>query len=200
MTTSALIYRPPSQWPILSAFAAAIAIHLCAVALGTRRAPIPLAPIVCPGPDIIGIDEAEPMPPVSEFETPVPPPALFSADFIEETGIPPSKVKQNAGPIRKSATATRFAASSNSRALALAAPRPDYPYEARSRHITGSGVVTLRVDDASGTVLEASMEQSIGSPILDQSALSALRRWRFKRGTPPHVRVPITFTMMGAQF
>ena len=32
---------------------------------------------------------------------------------------------------------------SNAKAVATYAPRPQYPYEARSRHITGSGVCVL---------------------------------------------------------
>ena len=41
------------------------------------------------------------------------------------------------------------------------------------------------------------MEQSIGNPILDNSTVSAFRRWRFKPGTPPRVRIPITFVLTG---
>jgi TonB family protein len=45
------------------------------------------------------------------------------------------------------------------------------------------------------------MAQSIGNPILDNSALSAFRRWRFKPGAcAPKVKIPITFTMTGASY
>jgi TonB family protein len=201
MTTSALVYRPASKCSIVNAFAAAVAIHLFAIALAGHRAPAFSASTVFEIPEITGTETAVPLPPEPETETSLPPPpTLVNTDFIEP--YPPllPKAKPSARPIRPPRSVKRLAGISNPRALALSAPRPDYPYEARSRHITGSGVVTLRVDAASGTVLEASMEQGIGSPILDQSALSALRRWRFKMGTPPRVRVPITFTMMGAQF
>src|SRR5205814_9225985 len=90
---------------------------------------------------------------------------------------------------------------SDAKAVAVSAPKPDYPYEARSRHITGSGVALLSVDVATGSVSDASMAQSIGNPILDNSALSAFRRWRFKPGAcAPQVRIPITFTMTGASY
>ncbi len=82
----------------------------------------------------------------------------------------------------------------------LSAPRPDYPYEARSRHITGSGVAVISVDPNSGLAVDAMVEQSIGSPILDNSTVSALRRWCFKPGTPARVRIPITFVLTGAQY
>ena len=42
--------------------------------------------------------------------------------------------------------------------------------------------------------------RSIGNPILDNSTVSALRRWRFKPGTPQRVRIPITFVLTGAQY
>jgi TonB family protein len=58
----------------------------------------------------------------------------------------------------------------------------------------------LRVDPASGSVLEATMQQSIGSPLLDHSALSAFRRWRFRPGTPATVIIPITYDLAGPSF
>lgn len=87
---------------------------------------------------------------------------------------------------------------SSAKALAVYAPRPAYPYEARSLHITGSGVVALTVEVASGRVKEATMAQSIGNVTLDNAALSAFRQWRFKPRTVSQIKVPITFTMAGA--
>ena len=109
------------------------------------------------------------------------------------------KTKRTPVPIRAS-WQTRFAAVGNAKAFVLSAPRPDYPYEARSRHITGSGVAVITVDPVSGWAVDAMMEQSIGNPILDNSTISAFRRWRFKPGTPARVRIPITFVLTGAQY
>jgi protein TonB len=89
---------------------------------------------------------------------------------------------------------------SSAKAVAIRAPRPEYPYEARRSQITGSGVVVMTVDPATGTVTSAVMAQSTGSPVLDNAALSAFRRWRFRPGTVSKVRTPVTFTMSGAQF
>lgn len=90
---------------------------------------------------------------------------------------------------------------SGAKAVAIFAPKPDYPYEARSRHVTGSGVALLNVDTASGNVTDASMAQSIGSPILDNSTVSTFRRWRFQPGKcAARVKVPITYTMTGASY
>src|SRR6478736_1166600 len=60
--------------------------------------------------------------------------------------------------------------------------------------------VEMSVDTGSGAVTSAEMAQSTGSPILDNAATSAFRRWRFKPGTVSRVRTPITFTMGGASY
>jgi len=86
---------------------------------------------------------------------------------------------------------------SAAKALATYAPLPEYPRKARSHRITGSGVCVLSVDPASGSVTEASMAQSTGSPLLDNSTVSTFRKWRFKPGTVSKVRIPVEFTMAG---
>jgi len=81
------------------------------------------------------------------------------------------------------------------KALAIYAPRPAYPYEARHRHLTGSGIVLLNVDSSTGDVTSAQMLKSTGYKILDDSALEAFQQWRFKPGTVRKVRIPINFKM-----
>jgi TonB family protein len=58
----------------------------------------------------------------------------------------------------------------------------------------------VSIDPTSGNVLDARIEQSIGDPMLDQSAISAFRRWRFKPGTPARIRIPVTFNLSGATY
>jgi protein TonB len=89
---------------------------------------------------------------------------------------------------------------SSAKAVAISAPRPEYPYEARRSKITGSGVCVMTVDTSSGAVTDATMAQSTGNPILDNSAIAAFKRWRFKPGTVSKVRTPITYTMSGASY
>jgi TonB family protein len=87
----------------------------------------------------------------------------------------------------------------SNRPIAINSPRPEYPYEARSKRITGGGVCSLAIDPATGTVTAAVMKESTGSEILDNSALSTYRRWRFKPGVGgSHIDMPISFTMTGA--
>lgn len=89
---------------------------------------------------------------------------------------------------------------STAKAYAVSTPRPEYPYEARSRHLMGSGVVLVTVDVATGGVTDASMVQSIGDPILDNATVSAFRRWRFRPGAVSKVRIPITYSATGASY
>src|SRR6266404_7883026 len=86
---------------------------------------------------------------------------------------------------------------SGKKALAVYAPRPAYPYEARDKHLTGTGVVLLNIDPATGAVTSAEMQKSTGHKILDDSALGAFRQWRFKPGSVRKVQIPINFTMQG---
>ena len=77
--------------------------------------------------------------------------------------------------------------------MAISAPLPDYPYEARRRNLTGSGICVVTVDTATGTVTNATMFQSTGSPLLDKLTLQTFKSWRFKPGTVSEVRVPISY-------
>ena len=75
-------------------------------------------------------------------------------------------------------------------------PKPQYPYEALSRHMQGSGIFVLHVHG--NVVTKVDTYRSTGSPILDNTALSEMKRWRFKPNTPVLVVVPITYTMTSA--
>ena len=77
--------------------------------------------------------------------------------------------------------------------MAISAPLPDYPYEARRRNLTGSGVCLVTVDPATGTVTNATMFQSTSSPLLDTLTIQTFKSWRFKPGTVSEVRVPISY-------
>jgi len=76
----------------------------------------------------------------------------------------------------------------------ISAPRPAYPFDARRRNLQGSGMFILRVRP-DGTVSRVDVEDSTGAPLLDQTAIAAYLKWRFKPGRVKAVRVPIHFTM-----
>jgi TonB family protein len=77
--------------------------------------------------------------------------------------------------------------------MAITAPLPDYPYEAKRRNLTGNGICVVTVDTATGTVTNATMFQSTGSPLLDKLTIQTFKSWRFKPGTVSQVRVPISY-------
>jgi TonB family protein len=151
---------------------------------------------------VIGVYFVNDPPTSPDPDISVPPPEPVSAaDFIEpqETrGV--IKTQRTPVPSHTGGLANAVCRRGNAKAFVLSALRPDYPYEARSRHITGSGVAVISADPNSGLAVDAMMEQSIGNPILDNSTISAFRRWRFKPGTPVRVRIPITFVLTGTQY
>jgi len=128
--------------------------------------------------------------------TPALPSLEIKSENVEKTTPPPERSKrQKMAPVKAPQVADRPATMSISSATALAlyAPRPHYPTEARSQRITGSGVCVVSVDPRNGSVTEASMAQSTGDPRLDNAAIRAFRRWRFKPGTVSKVKIPIEF-------
>jgi periplasmic protein TonB len=194
-----LIYRPPPRWQLWAAMGGALAIHLTAVALAQRREVIVEAPPnVQPQAVEVTLPPPEATPPPEDIPLPEPPPPPDVQPEFHEERTPPPRPPPGAKftPVRSPGPMSM----SRAKALALYAPRPQYPYEARSRNVTGSGVCMVDVDPASGNVTSATMAQSIGSPILDNAAVTAFRQWRFRPGTVSKVRIPITFTMTGASY
>jgi len=78
-------------------------------------------------------------------------------------------------------------------AMAVSAPLPEYPYQAKRANITGSGVCVITIETASGKVTDAMMAQSTGDGILDKVTINTFRRWRFKPGTVSQIRVPVDY-------
>ena len=194
-----LLFQPAPRWHLWLALGGAVAIHLTAVALAQKREVVAAEPPPAP-PMVVEATLAPPeaTPPPEDIPLPEPPPPPeVQPEFHEERTPPPRPppAAQKFTPIKAQAMTM-----SRAKALAINSPRPQYPYEARSRHITGSGVCVVTVDPGSGNVTGASMTQSIGNPILDNAALSAFREWRFRPGTVSQVRIPITFTMTGASY
>ena len=199
-----LLYKPPPRWQFWGALGAAFAIHLGSfVIAGIKHEPpaVDLSQIPTATVEAMLQPEDQPTPPPEDIPIQEPPPIPEVAPEFHEEKPPPPKTNKPAGPVKAPQGVTGTMSISGAKAVAIFAPKPDYPYEARSRHVTGSGVAVLTVDTASGNVTDASMAQSIGSPILDNSTVSTFRRWRFQPGKcAPKVKVPITYTMTGASY
>lgn len=199
-----LLYKPPPSWQFWAAFAGAILIEGASVIIaGIKKEPpvVDLSQIPTATVEATLQPEDQPTPPPEDIPIQEPPPIPDVAPEFHEEKPPPPKTNRPTGPVKAPQGVTGTMSITGAKAIAINAPKPEYPYEARSRHQTGSGVAVLSVDTASGNVTDASMAQSIGSPILDQATLSAFRRWRFAPGKcAPKVKVPITFTMTGASY
>ena len=201
----ALIYRPNNRKLIWIAFACAITIHLGAIAIAQSNSkPIPLKWEGGPDNPVIGMIDPPPQPPDPEIILPPEPAAIQDQEFVDENvtraPIHPRK-KTPAAPVRSNSAGMMSAMRGGSaKALALYAPKPNYPYEARRGGITGSGIAQLTVDTGSGNVIDARMSQSTGNAILDNATVSAFRRWRFKPGVASNVDVPITYTLTGVSY
>jgi len=77
---------------------------------------------------------------------------------------------------------------------ALYAPPPSYPSLPDGRKPQGAGVFVLHVDTHKGIVTSVTVKKSTGAAILDNAAIDAFVRWRFKPGkVPPEITIPISF-------
>jgi protein TonB len=201
-----ILYRPAPRWQFWAFLGGALLLHGVAVVAAIKREPPPVDVSQLPTAEVIATLETptdEPTPPPEDIPLPEPPPVPeVQPEFHEEVTPPPKRPPNvKVAPVKAPTVArpTGTMSISSAKALAINSPRPVYPYEAKARHIMGSGVCVVSVDP-SGTVTDATMATSIGNPILDNSAVSAFRQWRFKPGVAPKVRIPITFTMTGASY
>lgn len=150
----ALLYQSPPRWRMVAAFAASILLHLVAIAAGATKTSSTAANAISSPPEVYATDESEPVQLSPErMELPLPPPPPDAADFVvpaEEASRPPPRrnISRITTPITHG-TATdssRPSTMAAAKVVAINAPRPDYPYEARRQRATGSGIAVLRVD------------------------------------------------------
>ena len=195
----AILNRAAPKRGVVFAIVIAVAIHLSAVIIASSK-PGAAKPVMAEPPPVIAIDDGDEAP-TQPMELPAMPIASTPPTAFTEAPTPAPVLPRKPATIRPvSVPRQPTSRAGNFKTLAVSAPRPAYPYEARQRGLTGSGAVVVIVDPGSGAVLDAELEQSTGSSILDFAALSAFRRWRFKPGSPPKIRIPITFTLLGLRF
>jgi TonB family protein len=71
---------------------------------------------------------------------------------------------------------------------------PEYSAAERAQRHFGSGLFRLTLDLKTGGVTRVRIVSSTGFRALDQSAIDAFRRWRWKPGKWREIDAPITFT------
>jgi TonB family protein len=197
---AALLYRPRRRWLFWIAFACAAAIHVGAVVVAKGKSDkIVVQDFKLPGGEV---EVTYTDPEESPSEESATPPEQIPPD--EETFPEENRTPAPVRPHKKTRIATVLrgttAAFGSLKTLAMYAPRPVYPYEARRQGMVGSGIALLTVDPTIGNVTGVRMTQSCGNIILDNATLDALRRWRFKRGSVLSVEVPITYTLAGSSY
>jgi protein TonB len=200
------LYRRRRRWLIWTAFACAAAIHVGAIVIAKGKSDkITVQDFKPAGVDVEVVDKDPEQPPPEEAVMRPPSEQILPDEnaFPQEnpTMSPVRTHKKIPATLVVRATARGTVARFGSvKALAMYAPPPEYPYEARRRRITGSGIALLTVAPAVGSVIDVRMAQSSGSVILDNATIEAFRRWRFKPGSVTSVHVPITYTLSGARY
>ena len=199
-----ILYRPPPCWQTWAAFACAVAIHIGAASIRAGRSePATLIDGEDWGPVVDVMDNLPEPPAPAEPDIAPPPVAMPDNPFRDEILNRPQIQRRNeaVAPVSmRPGTSAGTPGSFRSMEM-LSAPKPQYPYEARSRRVTGSGIAILAVDQQSGIVSDARMSESTGSTILDETTVSAMRRWRFKLGVAARmIKVPITFRLDGVVY
>ncbi len=194
-----------------------------------RPAPLPVSE-AAPLPMIDLVLSAPPAPAVTQPETPPPPeppkeakkpdpkpvkkPKPKPKPVRQESAVKPVEIQKEEpdtappapsappAPIQDRTASPRNDVYTPARSNAnyLNNPKPVYPGVARSRH--WEGLVVLRVYvTADGRCGEVSVQRSSGHEVLDESALEAVKKWRFvpaKRGDVAQaswVTVPIEFQL-----
>jgi hypothetical protein len=79
--------------------------------------------------------------------------------------------------------------------LLLKTPRPEYYYEARIRHIQGSGVFDLRFDYETGHLREVHIVHAMPDLLLQKATIHALTQWQAKPRSIHTMRLPVTFIL-----
>ena len=198
----AMIYRPNNRKLIWLAFACALSIDVTAIVLAENKSKPVLLGSMPIGDEVVGVD-IPPSPPEVTDVLPQDQSAVPDEEFYDDKVTAPIRPQKKVpvAAIRSNFSGMTTGMRGGSvKALALYAPRPNYPYEARRSGTTGSGIAQLIVNFAAGNVVDVRMAQSTGSPILDNATVSAFRRWRFKPGAASNVDVPITYTLTGVSY
>ena len=75
----------------------------------------------------------------------------------------------------------------------LDGPKPVLPPEAASLRLSGTGKYLLVFDQATGKVVDVTVSQSAGSPLLDNAAVAAFRQWHEDPQCAKEVTMTMTF-------
>ena len=97
------------------------------------------------------------------------------------------------GDSEKTKSETKSTPRPSGKARNLDGPKPVYPEEAAGLHLSGTGKYLLQFDQATGKVIDATVSQSAGSPVLDNAGCVAFRQWHEDRQCAKEVTMTMTF-------
>jgi len=129
---------------------------------------------------------------VTEEQSPAEDSAMTVAP-VEKKPRPKKRLRPAIQPEPASIPAPVPMSLSVAQSMAIRAPLPRYPYEAKRRDVTGNGVCVITVDPGTGKVTDATMERSTGDRVLDKVTTETFKSWQFKPGTISQVRLPISY-------
>ena len=193
----------------IAATSAAVAVHIAALMLLMLPAQRVALAVAADEPSLVVVPQVQRIPrliPLPLVHQPLPRPVRQPA---VQTPVPvdatPSPVDFPEPPAQPTLPETSFdgpvAAPVFAQIVADVAPPPPYPAQARLRRLTGEVTLRIRVD-AFGRPVQASIESSSGSSLLDEAARKfVLARWHFvpatQDGRPVEAEalVPINFVL-----
>jgi TonB family protein len=126
--------------------------------------------------------------PISEIEEKPTPAPQESAKSKVKHSKPKEKSEGDSGKAKSESQSTPRPSGV---ARNLDGPKPIFPPEAAGLHLSGTGKYLLQFDQNTGLVIDVTVSQSAGSPILDNSAIAAFRQWH----EDPHCAKEVTMTM-----
>jgi TonB family protein len=118
-------------------------------------------------------------------------------EWVGETAEVPVTFEAPRGPAPPKSLSTK-GEQIDWRSFIVEHPYPEYPFEARSRHMMGSGIFLITFN-REGRAEKVQVLQSTGYSMLDSAVLMAFQRWKAVPNSPfPQAKVPVTFTMTRA--
>nr|WP_092073035.1 energy transducer TonB [Dendrosporobacter quercicolus]NSL48801.1 energy transducer TonB [Dendrosporobacter quercicolus DSM 1736]SDM53153.1 outer membrane transport energization protein TonB [Dendrosporobacter quercicolus] len=201
--------------PALPAEEVIMEMDLVSDPLADRAGPTPEpAPPQAPEPAPIEPAPTEPQPPASQ---PVPEPVVASDEIAPTQAAPvaapapkpaPSPAPRGGGGRKSAPAAAASGGGGGGSQSGIAAPgvlskvEPSYPPAARKAGHEGVAVLRVKVL-SNGRPDEVSVTSSSGSPLLDDAAVSAVRKWRFipakdrrsGKTVPAFIRLPVSFKL-----
>lgn len=193
----------PAPLPISSA----APLPMISMELSAPPSPVVAPPQPEPPKEVVKPQPKPVKPKVKHNPKPKPKPAEAAVNPVETAKEEPESTAQPAGGAPLSSNQSTLGAPRNdtfvqadSNAAYLNNPAPKYPLRARQRHWEGRVLLRVYVS-ADGQAQQVVLQASSGHDILDESALEAVRKWRFvpaKRGDSPEaswVTIPIVFRL-----